>query len=159
MGVSGAGKTEIGSRFARTIGAEFVEGDAYHPPANVEKMAAGTPLTDEDRQGWLHAIGERIHRANDLGVGVVVSCSALKRSYRDAIRSDAGRVQFIFLAGDPALIAQRLSSRKGHFMPMSLLESQLATLEEPSADEDVWVVDITRPPAEIVALLLARASA
>lgn len=159
MGVSGAGKTEIGSRFARALGVDFVEGDAYHPPANIEKMAAGTPLTDDDREGWLHAIGERIRRANDSGHGVVVSCSALKRSYRDVIRAEAGAVKFIFLRGERDLISGRLRSRQGHFMPISLLESQLATLEEPTTDEDVWAIDIGKPPKEIVASLVSRASA
>ncbi|HEX6627875.1 MAG TPA: gluconokinase [Gemmatimonadaceae bacterium] len=159
MGVAGAGKTVIGSRLAAALGAEFVEGDSYHPPANIGKMAAGVPLNDEDRQGWLHAIGGRIRRANDTGEIVVVSCSALKRSYRDIIRSDAGRVRFIFLRGERELISSRMRGRKGHFMPPSLLDSQLSTLEEPSPDEDVWVVDINESPDEIVATLLARASA
>lgn len=159
MGVSGAGKTEIGSRFARALDVEFVEGDAYHPRANIEKMAAGTPLSDDDREGWLHAIGERIRRANESGKGVVVSCSALKRSYRDVIRAEAGAVQFIFLRGERELISGRLRSRKGHFMPISLLESQLATLEEPTTDEDAWVIDISRPSTEIVDFLVTRASA
>ena len=149
----------IGSRLAAALEAEFVEGDTYHPPANIEKMAAGVPLTDEDRQGWLHAIGARIRRANDRGDGVVVSCSALKRSYRDIIRSDAGGVRFIFLRGERELISARVRGRKGHFMPPSLLDSQLATLEEPSLDEDVWVVDINESPDEIVASLVARVSA
>ena len=159
MGVSGAGKTVIGSRLAAALGAEFVEGDIYHPPSNIQKMAGGVPLTDEDRRGWLHAIGARIRRANDTGDNVVVSCSALKRSYRDIIRSDAGRVRFIFLRGERELISARLRERKGHFMPASLLDSQLSTLEEPSLDEDVWVVDINESLDEIVASLVARASA
>lgn len=159
MGVSGAGKTVIGSQLAAALGAEFVEGDTYHSPANIEKMAAGVPLTDEDRQGWLHAIGARIRRANATGDTLVVSCSALKRAYRDIIRSDAGGVRFIFLRGEPELISARLRGRKGHFMPPSLLDSQLSTLEEPSPDEDVWVVDISESPDKIVASLVARASA
>lgn len=159
MGVSGAGKTEIGSRLARALDVDFVEGDSYHPPANIEKMAAGTPLGDEDREGWLHAIGQRIRGANESGHGVVVSCSALKRSYRDLIRAEAGLVQFIFLSGERNLIAGRLRSRKEHFMPVSLLESQLATLEEPATDEEVWFVDVTKSPEQIVASLVARASA
>jgi len=159
MGVSGAGKTVIGSRLASALGAEFVEGDSYHPPANIEKMAAGIPLTDEDRQGWLDAIAGRIRRANDSRDTVVVSCSALKRAYRDIIRADAGQVRFIFLSGERELISARLRGRKGHFMPPTLLDSQLSTLEEPSPDEDVWVVDINESPDQIVASLLARASA
>ena len=159
MGVSGSGKTAIGSQLARALGVEFVEGDAYHPPANVEKMSAGIPLTDADRKGWLQAIARRLRLANDNGTGVVVSCSALKRSYRDAIRAGAGPVQFVFLRGRRELIAQRMRSRKGHFMPASLLESQLATLEEPMPDEGVWLVDVTGSPDEIVASLVERASA
>ena len=159
MGVSGSGKTVIGSRLARALDVEFVEGDTYHSPANIAKMSAGIPLTDEDRRDWLHAIGRRIRQANETGDGVVVSCSALKRSYRDVIRGEAGRVRFVFLSGERALIGERLRQRKGHFMPISLLDSQIATLEEPSSDEDVWLVDITKSPEDIVASLIARASA
>ena len=159
MGVSGVGKTLIGSRLAEALGSEFVEGDAYHPPANIEKMSAGIPLTDEDRRDWLHAIGRRIKRANDLSEGVVVSCSALKHAYRDIIRAEAGRVQFIFLSGERELIARRVSERRGHFMPVSMLDSQLSTLEKPLTDEDVWVIDIQESPEKIVASLVARASA
>jgi gluconokinase len=158
MGVSGSGKTAVGSRLAAALGVEFAEGDTYHPPANIEKMSSGTPLNDEDRQGWLYAIASRIRRANDVGDGVVVSCSALKRSYRDVLRREAGPVRFVFLRGTRDLIDARLRQRKGHFMPTSLLDSQLATLEEPSADEDVWVTDINETPDEIVASLVARAS-
>jgi len=159
MGVSGAGKTAIGSRLARALGVEFVEGDSYHPPANIEKMTAGIPLSDADREGWLLAIGNRIRQANGADRGVVVSCSALKRAYRDMIRDEAGRVRFIFLRGEPQLIAKRLLQRKGHFMPTSLLDSQLSTLEEPTADEDVWLVDIRESPDAIVTKLITRASA
>lgn len=159
MGVSGSGKTVIGTLLARSLGVEFVEGDTYHSPANIEKMSAGIPLTDHDREGWLHAIGERIKRANETGEGVVVSCSALKRTYRDVIRADAGAVQFIFLRGERALIGDRIRGRTGHFMPLSLLESQFAALEEPSSDENVWLVDIDAPPDVIAASLIARASA
>lgn len=159
MGVSGSGKTVIGTLLARSLGVEFVEGDTYHPPANIEKMSAGVPLTDYDREGWLHAIGERIRRANEKGEGVVVSCSALKRTYRDVIRADAGAVQFIFLRGERALIGDRIRGRTGHFMPLSLLESQFAALEEPSSEENVWIVDIDAPPDVIAASLIARASA
>lgn len=158
MGVSGSGKTAVGSRLAAALGVEFVEGDAYHPATNIQKMSDGIPLTDEDRQGWLRAIGQRVRSANDAGDGVVVSCSALKRAYRDLLRREAGAVQFVFLRGTRELIEPRLRQRKGHFMPTSLLESQLATLQEPSAEEDVWVVDINDSPDKIVASLVARAS-
>lgn len=159
MGVAGAGKTLIGSRLARALGVEFVEGDTYHPSENIEKMSAGIPLDDADREGWLHTISRRLRQANESGSGVVVSCSALKRSYRDTIRSEAGPVQFVFLQGGRELIAERLRQRKGHYMPPSLLDSQLATLEDPSADEGAWVVDITRSPDDIVSELVTRASA
>ena len=159
MGVSGSGKTVIGTLFARALGVEFVEGDSYHPASNIEKMSAGIPLTDEDREGWLHAIGERIRQANESDEGVVVSCSALKRAYRDVIRSEAGPVRFVFLSGERALIAERMRGRKDHFMPAALLDSQFAALEEPSDDEDVWVVDINGTPQGIVSTLLSRATA
>ena len=159
MGVSGSGKTVIGTLFARALGLEFVEGDTYHPASNIEKMSAGIPLTDEDREGWLNAIGERIRRANESGEGVVVSCSALKRAYRDVIRSEAGPVRFVFLSGERGLIAERMRGRKDHFMPAALLDSQFAALEVPSDDEDVWVVDINGTPQGIVSTLLSRVAA
>jgi gluconokinase len=159
MGVSGSGKTVIGTLLARAFGVDFVEGDTYHPPANIEKMSAGVPLTDYDREGWLHAIADRIKRANEDGEGVVVSCSALKRSYRQMIRAEAGAVQFVFLRGEREVIGQRISGRKGHFMPPSLLDSQFAALEEPSSEENVWIVDIDDSPDAIAASLIARASA
>ena len=159
MGVSGSGKTAIGSRLAAALGVEFVEGDSYHPAANIQKMSKGIALTDEDRQGWLRGIASRIRQANVTGDGVVVSCSALKRSYRDLLRREAGTLQFVFLRGSRDVIENRLGQRKGHFMPVSLLESQLATLEEPSAAEDVWIIDINESPDKIVASLVARASA
>ena len=159
MGVSGSGKTAVGSRLATALGVEFVEGDAYHSASNIQKMSNGIPLTDEDRQGWLRAIAARIRNASEAREGIVVSCSALKRAYRDLLRKEAGPVQFVFLRGTSDLIQTRLRERRGHFMPTSLLESQLATLEEPAAEENVWVTDITESPDKIVASLVARASA
>jgi gluconokinase len=157
MGVCGAGKTLIGSTFARELGVEFVEGDALHPPENVKRMAAGIPLTDEDRHGWLLAIAEQIRKAKRAGRGLVISCSALKRKYRDLLRSEgAADVRFVYLAGTRELIAERLANRRGHFMPASLLESQLATLEEPSPHEQAWACDISEPPQTIVGKLLTR---
>ncbi len=159
MGVSGAGKTVIGSMLARALGVEFIEGDDLHPPENVQRMAAGIPLADDDRHGWLIAIATRLRDAKRAGIGLVVSCSALKRSYRDLLRSvgDAD-ARFVYLAGSRALIAERLAQRLGHFMPPSLLDSQLAILEEPSPDERAWVCDIRETPQAIVADLLARAA-
>lgn len=156
MGVSGAGKSVIGALLARALGMEFVEGDAYHPPANVERMSAGIPLTDEDRQGWLAAIAARLDAARRTGQGLVVSCSALKRYYRDVLRAGHADVQFVYLAGPRALLEQRLAGRRGHFMPASLLDSQLAILEPPSPDEHASTCDIGEPPDVIVAGLAAR---
>ena len=161
MGVSGAGKSVVGAAFARTLGVEFVEGDAYHPPENVARMSAGIPLTDDDRQGWLRALAARIGAAREAGAGLVLACSALKRSYRDVLRveSGVGDLQFVFLQGDRTIVGERLAGRRGHYMPASLMESQFETLEEPLPDEEAWVCDITESPEEIVAALAARASA
>lgn len=159
MGVSGSGKTVIGTALARALGVEFVEGDDYHPAENVKRMAAGIALTDNDRALWLRALATRLREAKDAGTGFVMSCSALKRSYRDVLRAAAGEVIFIFLKGRRTLIAERIAGRHGHFMPSSLLESQFAALEEPSADEHAWVCDISEPPEDLVAALVARASA
>ena len=158
MGVAGSGKSLIGAAFARALGVEFVEGDEYHSPENVERMSRGVPLTDDDRAQWLRSIATRIREAKAARAGLVVSCSALKRSYRDILRADAGDLRFVFLKGDSALIAERLASRRGHFMPAFLLESQLATLEEPAPDENAWVCDIRKSPQDLVAALVAKAS-
>ena len=159
MGVSGAGKTTIGAQLARELDIAFVEGDDLHPPENVNRMAAGIPLTDDDRRGWLLAIAVRLRDAKRAGVGLVVSCSALKRSYRDLLRSvgDAD-VRFVYLAGRRALLAERMAKRRGHFMPPSLLESQLSILEEPSPDEGALVCDIRDTPDTIVADLVRRSA-
>ncbi len=160
MGVCGAGKSLIGARLARELDVEFVEGDALHPPDNVKRMAAGIPLTDENRHGWLLAIASRLREAKRAGTGLVVSCSALKRSYRDLLRSGGDAdVRFVYLRGRRALLAERLSQRRGHFMPPSLLDSQLATLEEPSPDEGAWVCDVAETPDAIVAQLVRHAAA
>jgi gluconokinase len=158
MGVAGSGKTVVGTELARALGVDFVDGDDYHPPENVKKMAAGVPLDDTDRGGWLRALASRIKEAHDSGEGVVVACSALKRTYRDVLRTAAPDVRFVFLNGPKSLIAERLESRRGHYMLASMLESQLATLEPPDADENVIAPDITRTPSEIVTGLLARAA-
>jgi len=135
---------------------EFFEGDDAHPPENVARMSAGIPLTDEDRRAWLAAIATRLDAARRAGAGIVVSCSALKRSYRDVLRAGRDDLQFVFLDGPRALLEQRLAGRRGHFMPASLLDSQLAILEPPSPDEHAWVCDIREPPDVIVAGLVAR---
>jgi gluconokinase len=159
MGVSGSGKSLIGAAFARALGVDFVEGDDYHTAANVARMASGVPLTDEDRAEWLRSLAARIREAKDSGTGLVVCCSALKRSYRDILRSAGSESRFVFLQGPRALLAERLANRRGHYMPPSLLESQLGTLEEPSPDEQAWVCDIGKSPEDIVAALVACASA
>jgi len=159
MGVCGSGKSTIGARLARELGVDFVEGDGLHPPDNVKRMAAGTPLTDDDRRGWLLAIGTRFRDAKRAGRGLVVSCSALKRSYRDLLRSAGDdKVRFVYLAGSRALLAERMAQRREHFMPPSLLESQLAILEEPGPDERAWVCDIRETPEAIVADLVTRST-
>jgi gluconokinase len=158
MGVSGSGKSVIGAALASALGVGFVEGDSYHTAENVERMALGIPLTDEDRAGWLKALATRLREANAAGTGLVMTCSALKRSYRDTLRAGGGDLQLVFLKGPPALIAERLAGRRGHFMPPSLLESQVSTLEVPGPDERAWVCDIRQSPQDLVAALAARAS-
>jgi gluconokinase len=161
MGVAGSGKTRIGAAFARALGVPFVEGDDFHPAANVDRMSRGIALTDEDRAGWLDALALRIGEASEFGTGLVMTCSALKRSYRDVLRAGAprGKLTFVFLRGPHDLIAERLAARRGHFMSPALLDSQFATLEEPGLDEAAWVAEVSATPAEIVASLVARATA
>jgi gluconokinase len=147
MGVSGCGKTSVGDGLARRIGADFIEGDSLHPTANVEKMRAGSPLDDADRWPWLDALG----RALGADGNVVVSCSALKRSYRDRLRALAGRpVVFIYLHGDRDVLAARMAARSHDYMPLSLLDSQLATLEPPHAEDRVVAIEINQPLEAIV---------
>jgi carbohydrate kinase (thermoresistant glucokinase family) len=151
MGVAGSGKTTIGQLLADGLGGRFEEGDAFHPPANVAKMSRGEPLTDEDRLPWLHAIAAAIGRADAAGEPAVFSCSALKRSYRDILRAASPRLRLVHLAGSEALIRGRLEARRGHFMPPTLLPSQLRILEAPDADERPIVIDIGQSPEAIVA--------
>jgi gluconokinase len=156
MGVAGAGKTLIGSRLASALGVPFVEGDEYHPASNVARMAAGIPLTDADRQGWLTAIAARIAEAKRRGEGLVVACSALKRKYRDLLRAADPDLRFIHLAGERPLLADRLLQRRGHFMPPTMLDSQFEILEAPSPEEHAWVCDVAESPDAIVDTLVAR---
>ncbi|WP_425351864.1 gluconokinase [Rhizobium anhuiense] len=143
MGVSGCGKSSVGERLAEALHLAFVEGDALHPAANVEKMSKGIPLTDEDRMPWLDLIGEDMQASLDKSEGIIVSCSALKRVYRDRLRAAVGgNLFFVYLEGSKALLTKRMGERKGHFMPVSLLESQLATLEVPTGEPGVVTVDI-----------------
>jgi len=159
MGVAGSGKSTVGAAFAKALGIPFVEGDEYHPTENVRRMALGIPLTDDDRVPWLRALAARIQEAKLAGTGLVIACSALKRSYRDILRAEAPELRFIFLKGDRALVGARLAGRRGHFMPASLLDSQFATLEEPTPDENAWVCDVGQDPQNIVDALVARAAA
>jgi gluconokinase len=155
MGVSGCGKSTVGALIAAGLGLEFLEGDLLHPPANVERMAAGVALTDADRAGWLQAIAERIATAAAQGLGLVVSCSALKRAYRDTLRAGAPALAFVHVHGTQELISQRLASRTGHYMPPSLLASQFAALEVPTADEAVLALDAALPCDTLAARALA----
>ncbi|MFZ4649151.1 MAG: gluconokinase [Rubrivivax sp.] len=151
MGVSGCGKSTVGRLLADALAVPFLEGDELHPPANVERMAAGVALSDADRQGWLEAIAESLARSRAAGAGLVVTCSALKRRYRDLLRAADPGLMLVFLQGPPELLAGRLSGRRGHYMPPSLLPSQLQTLEPPAPDEGALVQDIHREPGAIVA--------
>ena len=157
MGVSGSGKSTLGVQLAKSLGVDFVEGDAYHPPRNVERMAAGIPLTDTDREGWLRTLADRIAQAQAAGQGLVVSCSALKRSYRDLLRG-AAPLRFVMTHASRNVLHARMAARTGHYMPASLLDSQLATLEMPTADEQVIVVDATAPVEQTVAALRPQLS-
>ena len=147
MGVAGTGKTTIGPLLAARLGVPYADGDDFHPQANIVKMSAGVPLTDEDRWPWLDAIGDWAH--GRAGLGGVVSSSALKRSYRDRLRAAAPGVVFVHLTGDRALIEDRMAHRHGHFMPTALLDSQFATLQPLEADEAGVAVDVTGSPEQI----------
>ena len=155
MGVSGAGKTTIGTRLAEALGARFHEGDAFHPPANVAKMARGEPLTDDDRLPWLAAIAAAIGRADQAGETAVFACSALRRRYRDILRGACAELKLVHLDGSEALIRERLETRRGHFMPPALLPSQFRTLEPPDPAERPIVIDIAAAPETIVARIHA----
>ena len=159
MGASGSGKTTIASRLADRSGWAYQEGDALHPPANVEKMKGGTALSDADRLPWLRRIAERIDEWRAQGQSGVVTCSALKRSYRDIVVGDRPEVTLVYLRGSPELIRGRLAARHGHFMPPALLDSQFAVLEEPKAEDRPIVVDIGASPDHIVAQIADRLAA
>jgi gluconokinase len=158
MGVSGSGKTVIGADLAKVLAADFAEGDSFHPPENISRMSAGMPLRDEDRWGWLDAIAIEIANAEAKGRGLVVTCSALKRIYRDRLRLASRRLRFVYLEISRDAAAARVAARKNHFMPASLIDSQFADLQPPTGEEHVIALDATRPPAEIVALAAAALS-
>jgi gluconokinase len=149
MGVSGCGKTSVGEGLSQSTGTRFIDGDALHPKANVDKMSAGNPLTDEDRWPWLEAIGREFANSPEP---LIIGCSALKRSYRDRIRHHAGaKVTFIYLTGTREIISKRMQARKDHFMPPTLLDSQFAALEPPATDENSISIDIDQPLEAIIA--------
>ncbi len=148
MGVSGAGKSTVGTLLARRLGVDFADADDFHPAANVAKMRAGSPLTDEDRWPWLDAIGAWLDGRE--AAGGVVTCSALKRLYRDRLLATRPGVRLLYLHGDPALIMARQAARQGHFMPASLMASQFATLEPPAPEEKAISLAVEDPPEAIV---------
>ncbi len=162
MGVSGSGKSTVAALLAMMLGCDFQEGDLLHPPESTQKMRAGIPLTDEDRIVWLHRVAERIDSWRASGKGGVITCSALKRSYRDIVIGAREDVTLVYLKGSYELIHARLAARHEHFMPVALLDSQFAILEEPAPDEHAIVVGVDGAPAAIasdVAKILAQRAA
>jgi gluconokinase len=159
MGTTGSGKTTVGELLAERLGWPFEEGDSLHPPENIAKMSAGHALTDEDRWPWLERIGVWIDQQARAGHSVVVSCSALKRSYRDLLRRNRPGVVFLHLDGTKSELADRLSHRRGHFMPPSLLESQLADLQPLQPDEPGATLSIKGEPEQIVRTALDKLTA
>lgn len=156
MGVSGSGKTTIARGVAERMGWVLLEGDAFHPPANVAKMSRGIPLTDDDRWPWLRAIAAEVDRLRAKGRSASVACSALKRVYRDLLLGGHSDGILVYLQGSPELIEQRMQARKGHFMPPKLLDSQFATLEPPDPDENPVIVSIAPPPGAIIDEIVRR---
>jgi len=158
MGVSGSGKTTLGEALALRLGWPFKEGDELHPPGNIARMSAGEALTDADRAPWLAAVAQWIDGWRRAGVSGVITCSALKRAYRQSLSQGRLEVRFVYLHGAPELLAERVARRKGHFMPPALLASQLADLEPPAPDEPVITIDIDQPIAAQVAAVLQALS-
>jgi carbohydrate kinase (thermoresistant glucokinase family) len=154
MGVSGSGKTTVAALLAGRLNWKFQEGDALHPQANVDKMSRGIPLNDADRLPWLDSIAALIDRWSAEGVSGIITCSALKRAYRERIRAGRPAVELIYLRGERELVSARITQRMGHYMPASLVDSQFETLEEPGADEPVITVDIGGSPDQIVETIL-----
>ena len=158
MGVSGAGKTTVGELIARRLGWPFADGDDLQPRANIDKMRSGVPLTDADRAPWLEAIGAWMDARIKAGQPGVVACSALKRAYRDTLRSGRPQARIVYLRGSEVEIARRLARRTGHFWPPQLLATQFADLEPPDADEHAIVVDIRGTPAAVAKAVIERLS-
>jgi gluconokinase len=159
MGVSGSGKSTVGSLLASRLHWEYEDADWFHPPANIEKMHAGIPLTDEDRRPWLEAVAAWIDATRQSGGRGIVACSALKRRYRDVLIGDRDDLRLVYLKGEEALISRRIATRHEHFMPQSLLHSQFEALEEPGKDESAIVVSIEAPPREIVTQIVSALDA
>lgn len=155
MGVSGSGKSAAGRAVQERLGWEMAEGDDFHPPENVEKMEAGIPLTDDDRWAWLETLAEWTAERDRLGQPTLLSCSALRRPYRDVLRKGGAGTFFVHMTGNKHMILERMQSRT-HFMPSSLLESQLDTLQQLGADEPGMVVDAVHPLGRIASMVLAR---
>lgn len=158
MGVSGCGKSEVGSRLANALGYPFIEGDEAHPPSNIAKMAQGIPLNDNDRLPWLLSLQARIEAARAQGAGLVLACSALKKAYRDLLRAADANLVFVHVDGEPRLIAERLLARQGHFMSPGLLESQMHDLEPLTPAETGMQIDIKLSPAQQIDEILLQAS-
>lgn len=156
MGVASSGKTSLGERLAERLGWPFRDADSFHPPANVAKMSAGTPLTDEDRKPWLAAIAAWIDDLRATGGNGIVTCSALKKAYRDVIVGDRPDVALVYLKGSRELIGERMAARQHHFMPTSLLDSQFATLEEPGPGERPVVVSVAASKEAVVEEVMER---
>ncbi len=152
MGVAGSGKSSVASALGEALGLEVIEGDEHHPPGNVAKMAAGVPLTDDDRRPWLQALADLVGARHSAGIGTVLACSALRRSYRDLLRSTVpGEEAFVLqLDADAETLRSRMAERTGHFMPVNLLDSQLETLEPLQGDEPGAVIDVTRPLDQVI---------
>jgi len=159
MGVSGCGKSTVSAAVADALGTVLIEGDAFHPPANIAKMAAGTPLTDADRAPWLDAVADAMKRSAEDNAIPVATCSALRRAYRDRLRTRSGLdILFVHLAGSRDALVARMKRRTGHFMPVALLDDQLATLEPPQPDEWSLTVDMDMAPERIAATVISHLS-
>jgi len=157
MGVSGCGKSTVGQALATAQGVPYIEGDQFHPEANVAKMSAGIPLNDDDRAGWLLALQGQVRDAQQRNAGLVLSCSALKRRYRDLLREGDPALRFAHLLGERDMIARRLAARKDHYMPPALLDSQLQALEPLQPDEAGVTLDIAAAPQQLAGAILSAA--